>query len=227
MNILAADDEPNILTLISAILSKEGHNVYKAKDGEEALDIFYANSVDMIICDEMMPGVSGNELVEAVRKENPSVPIIMVTARGMLEDKARSFSLGVDDYMVKPIECGELLMRVNAIARRARINTDRKISVGGTVLDSNSHTVENAARGQHVQLTKTEFDILYKLLSYSERAYTKWQLLDEFWGGTDDRDEGIVKVFIFKIRKQIEPFPEIGIKTVMGVGYQGVRNENI
>ncbi len=211
--------------MLTKILASDGHKVIAAADGSTALDLYIDHSFDMVICDEMMPGLSGNELVEHIRKENSTVPIIMVTAKSSTADKGISFSLGVDDYMVKPIDCDELLMRVNAVARRAKINTDRRIIVGDTVLDDNTHTVSNEKAGLSVTLTKTEFEILYKLLSYPEKAFTKWQLFNEFWGVDSDTDEGIVKVFIFKIRKQIEPFSEIGIKTLMGVGYQGVRNE--
>lgn len=225
MNILVVDDEVNILTLISKMLTSGGYNVLTATDGAKALDMYVDNHIDMIICDEMMPNMSGNELVSEIRKENKSIPIIMVTAKGLTSDKGISFSLGVDDYMVKPIDGNELLMRINAIFRRAKINTDKQIVIGNVVLDSNTHTVSDKSKNLAITLTKTEFDLLYKLLSYPEKAFTKWQLFNEFWGSESDRDESIVKVFIYKIRKQIEIFPEIDIKTIMGVGYQGIKNE--
>ena len=225
MTILVVDDEANILTLISKILSIGGYNVLTASNGQEALDIYLDNHIDMIVCDEMMPVMSGNELVKEIRKENKTIPIIMVTAKALTTDKGISFSLGVDDYMIKPIDGEELLMRINAIFRRAKINTDKQIVIGNVVLDSNTHTVSDRQKKLSISLTKTEFDLLYKLLSYPEKAFTKWQLFSEFWGLNSDRDESIVKVFIYKIRKQIEIFPEIDIKTIMGVGYQGVRNE--
>lgn len=225
MTILIADDDKNILTLLTTVLQLDGFEILAAKDGAEALDLYFDNHIDMLICDEMMPNLSGNELVKEIRRDDPSLPIIMVTAKDATSDKGESFDCGVDDYMVKPINCDELLMRVRALFRRARINTDKKIVVGDTVLDSNDHTITNQNNNISVTLTKTEFDILYKLLLYPEKVFSKWQLLHEFWGVDSEVDDGIVKVFISKIRKQIESFPEIAIKTVMGIGYQGVRNE--
>ncbi len=225
MNILVADDEENILTLISDILTKDGHKVFTARDGAEALDIYEDNAIDMIILDEMMPRLSGNELVAAVRKENTAIPIIMVTAKGAVDDKKKSFDLGVDDYMVKKIDGAELIMRVNALARRAKISTENKITVKNVVLNADTHTITDESRDLCVTLTNKEFEILFKLLSYPEKVFSKWQLFNEFWGADSEVDDGIVKFFIHKIRKQIEAFPEIDIKTVMGVGYQGVRNE--
>lgn len=223
MNILVVDDEINILTLIKAILSSNGYNVITAQNGSIALDIFLDKHIDMVICDEMMPILSGNELVKAIRNEDSNIPIIMVTAKSQIDDKAKSFSLGVDDYMIKPISYDELLMRVNALFRRAKINIDKKIIVGNVELDYNTRIIQDKLKNISLNLTKTEFEILYKLLSYPEKVFTKWQLFHEFWGINSDTDESIVKVFISKIRKQIEIFPEIGIKTVMGVGYQGVK----
>ncbi len=223
MNILAVDDEENILLLYDAILSKEGHKVYKANNGSDGLDIFYSNHIDMIILDEMMPLMSGNEVVKAIRKEDTSIPVIMVTAKGTILDKKTSFDLGVDDYMVKPIDSDELIMRINALARRSKINAEKQIKVGETILNENDRSVSNTTT--KINLSKTEFGILYKLLSYPEKVFSKWELFEEFWGVNSDTDESIVKVIIFKIRKLIEPFPEIEVRTVMGVGYQGVKHE--
>jgi two-component system, OmpR family, response regulator len=225
MRILVVDDEINIVKLIKTILEKEGYEVVTALDGERALDIYYDGHVDMIICDEMMPRVSGNEMIREIRSENKNIPIIMVTAKGSIEDKSLSFELGVDDYLVKPIDTKELIIRVKAIFRRLKIVTDKKIQVKDVLIDSTTNTVSNTKTGESVSLTKTEFDILYKLLSYPEKSFTKYQLFNEFWGVNSDTDESIIKVFILKIRKKIEPFPEIGIQTIMGIGYRGIRND--
>jgi two-component system, OmpR family, response regulator len=225
MRILVVDDEINIVKLIKTILEKEGYEVVTALDGERALDIYYDGHVDMIICDEMMPRVSGNEMIREIRSENKNIPIIMVTAKGSIEDKSLSFELGVDDYLVKPIDTKELIIRVKAIFRRLKIVTDKKIQVKDVLIDSTTNTVSNTKTGETVSLTKTEFDILYKLLSYPEKSFTKYQLFNEFWGVNSDTDESIIKVFILKIRKKIEPFPEIGIQTIMGIGYRGIRND--
>lgn len=225
MKILVVDDELNILRLFNAILSNAGYEVITSTNGSDALDIYYDQHIDMIICDEMMPVMSGNELIKEIRNENKTIPIIMVTAKSSIDDKAISYELGVDEYIVKPFDKDELLLRINAIFRRAKINTDRQIKVGDVVLDYNTHTVSNIKKNLSVSFSKTEFDILYKLLSYPEKAFTKWQLYNEFWGLNSDTDESVVKVFILKIRKKIEPFPEIEIQTIMGIGYRGVRNE--
>ncbi len=225
MRILVVDDEINIVKLIKTILEKEGYEVVTALDGERALDIYYDGHVDMIICDEMMPRVNGNEMIREIRSENKNIPIIMVTAKGSIEDKTLSFDLGVDDYLVKPIDTQELIIRVKAIFRRLKIVTDKKIQVKDVLIDSTTNTVSNVVTHESVSLTKTEFDILYKLLSYPEKSFTKYQLFNEFWGVNSDTDESIIKVFILKIRKKIEPFPEIGIQTIMGIGYRGIRND--
>ncbi len=225
MKILVVDDEETILSLMETVLTHNGFKVVTAKDGAEALDLFLDQSFDMIIADEMMPNLSGNELVEEVRKENSTIPIIMVTAKGSSDDKKTSYDLGVDDYMVKPIDYDELIMRINAIARRSKIATSNVMKIGNTVLDNNVHKITDKTQKLEVTLTKTEFDILFKLLSYPEKVFSKWQLFNEFWGVSSDVDDDIVKVFISKIRKQIEPFENIEIKTIMGVGYQGVRHE--
>lgn len=225
MKILVVDDELNILKLFNAILLNAGYEVITSTNGSDALDIYYDQHIDMIICDEMMPVMSGNELIKEIRSDNKTIPIIMVTAKSSIDDKAVSYELGVDEYIVKPFDKDELLLRINAIFRRAKINTDRQIKVGDVVLDYNTHTVTNTKTNVSVSFSKTEFDILYKLLSYPEKAFTKWQLYNEFWGLNSDTDESIVKVFILKIRKKIEQFPEIEIQTIMGIGYRGVRNE--
>ena len=225
MKILVVDDELNILKLFNAILTSAGYEVITSTNGSDALDIYYDQHIDMIICDEMMPIMSGNELIKEIRNDNKNIPIIMVTAKSSIEDKSISYDLGVDEYIVKPFDKDELLLRINAIFRRAKINTDKQIKVKDVVLDYNTHTVSNTKTNLTVNFSKTEFDILYKLLSYPERAFTKWQLYNEFWGLNSDTDESVVKVFILKIRKKIEPFPEIEIQTIMGIGYRGVRNE--
>ena len=219
MRILAVDDEEHILKLYNAILTGAGYEVVTAHDGEEALDIYYQGKIDLIICDEMMPNVTGNQLIKEIRYENKNIPIIMVTAKSSIDDKGISYDLGVDDYMVKPINKEELLMRISALFRRAKIFTEKKIIIGDVVLDSNTHSVVNEKKNLCVNLTKKEFDILFKLFSYPEKAFTKWQLFNEFWGIDSDTAESVVKVFILKIRKKIE------IQTLMGIGYRGIKNE--
>ena len=225
MRILVVDDELNILKLFTAILTSAGYEVVTSTNGSDALDIYYDQHIDMVICDEMMPIMSGNELVESIREDNKNIPIIMVTAKSSIDDKAKSYDLGIDEYIVKPFDKDELMLRINAIFRRAKISTDKQIKVKDIILDYNTHTITNTVTNVVVNFSKTEFEILFKLLSYPEKAFTKWQLYHEFWGLNSDTDESIVKVFILKIRKKIEQFPEIEIQTIMGIGYKGVRHE--
>lgn len=223
--ILVADDEENIRNLFRLRLESEGYEVFTAENGAAAMDILYREVIDLVIADVMMPVINGFELVRRMREEKFDVPVIFLTAKGMLEDKKQGFSLGADDYMVKPVEFDELIMRMRAIFRRARIVTEKKITVGNTSLYFDTLSIVNPVLGLKVTLSKKEFRILYKLLSYPERTFTKWQLYDEFWGMDASGDIDAVKVYISKIRTVTEPFPEIDVLTVRGIGYRGVRNE--
>lgn len=223
-NVLIVEDEKNIRKLMEIKLTAEGYNVVSAENGSVALERLCENHIDIMLVDAMLPVMDGYEFVKAVRKEGSLTPIIMITARGALEDKQQGFNAGVDDYMVKPIEFRELSMRIKAVLRRAKIVSERKICVGDTVLDYDTLTVYDSEN--QVALTKTEFGILFKLLSYPERSFSKSMLFEEFWSWDSNTEEEIVKVYINKIRNKIEPFKAIDIETVRGVGYRGVRNEN-
>lgn len=223
--ILVADDEENIRNLFKLRLESEGFEVFTAENGIAAMDVLYREVMDLVIADVMMPACDGFALVKRMREEKFDTPVVFLTAKGMLDDKKRGFLLGADDYMVKPVEFDELLMRIRAILRRAKIVTEKKICVGDTSLAFDTLTIENPAAGLCVTLGKKEFRILYKLLSYPERTFTKWQLYDEFWGIDADGDVDAVKVYISKIRNIIEPFPEIDVLTVRGIGYRGIKNE--
>lgn len=225
LKILVVDDEINIRNLFKIRLENEGYEVYTAKDGLEALDVVYDNIIDMCIVDVMMPNLDGNSFVKKIRSENFNMPIIMVTAKGELDDKIEAFDSGIDDYMTKPIEFDELLLRMKALFRRAKIVTDKKIVIGDTVLEYDTLTITNNKLNLNVTLTKKEFSILYKLLSYPERTFTKGQLFDEFWGLDNYGDVDAVKVYISKIRSIIEPFPEIDIATIRGIGYRGIKKD--
>ena len=173
----------------------------------------------------MMPVMDGFSLVKQMRSENINTPVIMVTAKGNTEDKIEGFRSGIDDYMVKPVDFEELSLRIKALLRRYRIATERKITVGGTVLTYDTLTVSNEKLNLTVTLQKKEFLILYKLFSYPEKTFSKGQLYDEFWGLDNFGDVDAVKVYVSKIRSAIEPFPEIDIATVRGIGYRGIKNE--
>ena len=225
LTILVADDEENILNLFKIRLQNQGYNVLTAKDGREAIDAFYNNSIDLIIMYIMMPRLNGYDVIDTIRSDNFNTSVIMVSAKGELEDKREGFIVGADDYMVKPIEFDELLMRIQALIRRYKIVADKKITVGNVVLDYNTLSIVDDTNGRNLTLSKKEFSILFKLLSYPERAFTKEQLFDEFWGIDATGDTDSVKVYISKIRSQIAIFPEIDINTIRGIGYRGVKNE--
>lgn len=225
VNILLCEDEFNILQLFKIRLTKIGYNVLTAMDGEEALNCFYKNHIDLIIMDVMLPKLDGFSVVKEIRSVDKEIPIIMVTAKGEMIDKKEGFASGADDYMVKPIIFDELVLRIEALLRRYRINADMKITIGQTVLDAYSLTVANEEKKMKIQLTKKEFGILFKLLSFPERSFTKEQLFDEFWGYDSSSDLDSVKVCISKIRSQIANFENIDIETIRGIGYRGVRCE--
>ncbi len=223
--VLVADDEVNIRNLIKLKLSGEGYDVVCASDGNEALSRLYSECFDICIVDVMMPVMDGFSLVKQMRGANINTPVIMVTAKGNAEDKIEGFRSGIDDYMVKPVDFEELSLRIKALLRRYRIATERKIAVGGTVLTYDTLTVSNEKLNLTVTLQKKEFLILYKLFSYPEKTFSKGQLYDEFWGLDNFGDVDAVKVYVSKIRSAIEPFPEIDIATVRGIGYRGIKNE--
>ncbi len=222
-NVLVVEDDKNIRKLIEIKLSGLGYSVLTAENGRDALDKLAENHLDILLVDAMMPIMDGYSFVKAVRESGNNVPVIMVTARGSLADKSQGFDVGVDDYMVKPIEFDELSLRIKAVLRRAKIVSDRKITVGETVLDYDTLTVSNST--DKVVLTKTEFGVLYKLLSYPERSFSKSKLFEEFWSWDSDTEEDIVKVYINRIRNKIAPFSDIDVETIRGIGYRGVKNE--
>ena len=221
-NVLVAEDEKNIRNLIGIKLKNAGYNVIFAKDGQEALNAVYENHVDIMIVDVMMPIMSGYELVKILRQDKIKTPVIMCTAKGTIDDKAEGYNIGVDDYMVKPIDFDELLMRIKAVLRRAQTVSERKLTVGSVTLDYDTLSITSG--DEKVTLTKKEFSILYKLLSYPEKSFSKSQLFEEFWAFDSDTEEDAVKVYVNKIRNKISQFSEIDVETVRGVGYRGVRH---
>lgn len=223
VNILIAEDEENLLNLYKIRLDKKGYNVILANNGKQAIDIIYKGGVDLAILDVMLPVYSGFEVLETIRRLQLDIPVIMATSMGQLNDKKEGFSLGADDYLVKPFDFDELLMRIEAVVRRYKINAESKIIVGDTTLDA--ETLEVFNKDNKVTLSKKEFQILFKLLSYPEKTFTKEQIFDEFFGIDSNADYDSVKVYISKIRKQISVFDNIDIDNIRGIGYRGIRNE--
>lgn len=216
--VLVAEDDLHLRKLMTAYLHMNGYQVLQASNGEEALAEMERVQPDLVIADLMMPVMDGYMLTEQIRQSYPLLPVLIVTARESLEDKRRGFSLGADDYMVKPVNLDEMLMRVGALLRRAQSVTSHKLTVGETVLDYDTLTV---TRGDaELQLPKKEFYLLYKLLSYPKQIFTRRQLMDEIWGMDAESDERTVDVHIRRLREKCEAFPDFSIETVRGLGYK-------
>ncbi len=222
-NVLVVEDEENILKLMSIRLKKSGFNVLAAASGKEALDLLKTGEPDVMVADVMMPGMSGFELVEKIRADGNGIPVILATAKESIDDKREGFNCGADDYMVKPIDHEELVLRINALIKRADFRREKKLTVGTVTLDYEKLSVYDES-GVTAQLSKKEFLILFKLLSYPERIFTKTQLMDEFWGYESDTYSDTVKVHINRIRNKIACFSEIDVATVRGLGYRGIKN---
>ena len=199
-NILVIEDNKNMRKLICATLKQNGYSTFEAEDGEVGLDVLDTTHIDLIICDIMMPNMDGYEFTETLRDGHCETPIIIVTAKEQLEDKKKGFSIGADDYMVKPIDFEELILRIGAILRRSKIVNDHKITIGNTVLDYNSLSV--TSNGECNTLPKKEFYLLFKLVSSPDTIFTRRQLLDEIWGMESMADERTVDVHIKRIRER-------------------------
>ena len=217
-NILVIEDNKNMRKLICATLKQNGYSTFEAEDGEVGLDVLDTTHIDLIICDIMMPNMDGYEFTETLRDGHCETPIIIVTAKEQLEDKKKGFSIGADDYMVKPIDFEELILRIGAILRRSKIVNDHKITIGNTVLDYNSLSV--TSNGECNTLPKKEFYLLFKLVSSPDTIFTRRQLLDEIWGMESMADERTVDVHIRYLRKKIENDGEKYIETIRGIGYK-------
>jgi len=219
-NILVIEDNKNMRKLICATLKQNGYSTFEAEDGEVGLDVLDTTHIDLIICDIMMPNMDGYEFTETLRDGHCETPIIIVTAKEQLEDKKKGFSIGADDYMVKPIDFEELILRIGAILRRSKIVNDHKITIGNTVLDYNSLSV--TSNGECNTLPKKEFYLLFKLVSSPDTIFTRRQLLDEIWGMESMADERTVDVHIKRIRERYRASNDFEIVTVRGLGYKAV-----
>ena len=222
LHTLVAEDDKNLRRLMAAYLEQSGYEVYHAEDGEAALSILDSTHIDLIISDIMMPNMDGYELIEELRNAGFTLPVLMVTAKETFEDKKKGFLVGTDDYMVKPIDMDEMLLRVAALLRRANIANEHKLQLGdGVLLDYDSLTVR--AHGKLFELPKKEFYLLFKLLSYPKKIFTRQQLMDEIWGMDAEADERTVDVHIKRLREKFENLPEFKIITIRGLGYKAER----
>ena len=219
-NILVIEDNKNMRKLICATLKQNGYSTFEAEDGEVGLDVLDTTHIDLIICDIMMPNMDGYEFTETLRDGHCETPIIIVTAKEQLEDKKKGFSIGADDYMVKPIDFEELILRIGAILRRSKIVNDHKITFGISVFDYNSLSV--TSNGECNTLPKKEFYLLFKLVSSPDTIFTRRQLLDEIWGMESMADERTVDVHIKRIRERYRDSNDFEIVTVRGLGYKAV-----
>ncbi len=222
-NILVVEDDEKLNKLFCTVLNRNGYHAISATDGEKALEILDREYVDLIISDVMMPNVNGFELTKMLRDANYNMPLLMVTVKETFEDKRKGFLAGIDDYMVKPVDVNEMVLRVGALLRRAKIASERKIACGETVINYDSMTV--SFNGQELLLPQKEFSLLYKLVSYSNMIFTRQQLMDEIWGMDSETDERTVDVHVNRLRDKLKECRDIQIVTVRGLGYKAVKNE--
>ena len=219
--IMVVDDDKNTRLFLKAVLEAENYTVLTAENGEDALALMDTNHVDLVVLDIMMPKMNGYEFTQALRENNNNLPILMVSAKQLPSDKKRGFMVGTDDYMTKPIDEEEMLWRIKALMRRARIASERRIVLGDVVLDYDSLTVSR--KGDTQELPQKEFMLLYKLLSYPGKIFTRIQLMDEIWGADTETGWETVTVHIGRLRKRFDGWNEFEIVSVRGLGYKAVK----
>lgn len=218
--ILVVEDDPNTRKLMETVLVQNGYEVILAKDGIDALNKMDNHHVDLIVLDLMMPRMDGYEFTETLRQSNYNLPILMVTAKETPADKKRGFIVGTDDYMVKPVDEEEMVLRIAALLRRFQIVNEHRLIVGKTILDYDALTVSQDGNIQ--ELPNKEFMLLYKLLSYQNKIFTRRSLMDEIWDMNSDTDERTVDVHINRLRDRFKANSDFAIITVRGLGYKAV-----
>ena len=218
--ILVVEDDRDLNHTVCAFLNASGYQATGCLSAGEAYDAMYSTIFDLIVSDIMMPGIDGFEFARTVRSLNEYIPILFMTARDDFASKQRGYRIGVDDYMVKPIDLDELLLRIGALLRRARIAASRKLEVGSFSMDADEHLA--MLDGEEISLTNREFNILYKLLSYPKKTFTRQQLMDEFWDADTDTAPRAVDVYMTKLRSKLAGCTDYEIKTVHGLGYKAV-----
>jgi len=218
--ILVVEDDKSTARLMKAILNHAGYEVHSAENGIEALELTDTQHIDLIVLDVMMPKMDGYEFTECLRSCGDNTPILMVTAKQLPEEKCKGFLVGTDDYMVKPVNEDEMLLRIKALLRRSQIANEHKLHIGKITLDYDALSVTRENDRQ--TLPKKEFYLLYKLLSYPDKIFTRLQLMDEIWGMESETTDMTVKVHINRLRKRFEDYPEFEIVAVRGVGYKAV-----
>jgi DNA-binding response OmpR family regulator len=220
---MVVDDNDNTRKLMKAVLLENGYRPILAKDGLDALDILDKQHVDLIVLDIMMPNMDGYELTKVLREADYNLPILMVTAKELPSDKKKGFVLGTDDYMVKPVDEEEMILRIAALLRRSKIASDHKLVMGKTELYYDELTVKQSGKAE--ELPQKEFMLLFKLLSYQNKIFTRRQLMDEIWGLDSDTDGRTVDVHINRLRDRFKDNRDFQIITVRGLGYKAVKLE--
>ena len=220
-HILVVDDDKNTRRLMQAVLQADGYAVTTAENGAEALEVMDRETVDLVVLDIMMPQMDGYEFTKTLRAADNNLPILMVSAKQLPADRKQGFLVGTDDYMTKPIDEEEMLLRIKALLRRARIATERKLTVGDVTLDYDALTVTRG--GEVMELPQKEFQLLFLLLSYPGKIFTRIQLMDEVWGTESESGWETVTVHIGRLRRRFEGWQEFAIESVRGLGYKAVK----
>lgn len=218
--ILVVEDDSDLNRAVCSFLNQSGYKAVGCPGANEAYDAMYANTFDLIVSDIMMPGTDGFEFAKTVRSLNEEIPILFMTARDDFASKQKGYRIGIDDYMVKPIDFDELFLRIGALLRRAKIASSHRLEIGKLTLDMDARTA--VYDGRDIPLTAREFNIVYKLLSYPGKAFTRTQLMDEFWDAETNTAPRAVDVYMTKLRGKFEGCEEFEFKTVHGLGYKAV-----
>jgi DNA-binding response OmpR family regulator len=218
--ILVVDDERELNRTVCSFLNQSGFEAIGCFSADEAYDALYENVFDLIVSDIMMPGDDGFEFAKNVRETNDSIPILFMTARDDFGAKQRGYRIGIDDYMVKPIDLDELFLRIGALLRRAKISASHRLEVGSFVMDAEERTAY--LEDEEIPLTEREFDLLYKLLSYPKKTFTRIKLMDEFWDADTETAPRAVDVYMTKLRAKLSRCQDFEIVTVHGLGYKAV-----
>ncbi len=218
--ILVVEDDRDLNKTVCAFLNQSGYEATGCLSADEAYDVMYEKVFDLIVSDIMMPGTDGFEFVRTVRELNKDIPILFMTARDDFASKQRGYRVGIDDYMIKPIDLDEMFLRIGALLRRAKIASSRKIEIGNFKMDVDEHTAY--LKDEEVSLTLREFNILYKLLSYPKKTFTRTQLMDEFWDAETASAPRSVDVYMTKLRSKLQECDGFEIATVHGLGYKAV-----
>jgi len=223
IKILIVEDDKELNSSVCSFLNQSGYDTVGCLNANDAYEKMYNNVFDLIISDVMMPEVDGFEFTQNVRKLNETIPILFMTARDDLASKQRGYRVGIDDYMVKPIYLEELVLRIGALLRRAKINTNHQINIGDFIMDAEEHTAY--LKNEEISLTTREFNLLYKLLSYPKKTFTRSQLMNEFWDSDTLSSSRTVDVYMTKLRTKLANCEDFQILTVHGLGYKAVINE--